>query len=256
MLRPAADQGGRHRAGDLQRLQDEPSRLAVSSPGSCFPPAAKILDNNKKINKGSSPRPSTKPATPVAAETHHEGLAAPAGFGVGSWHFCQRQALNTVVSAGGSCPPPAPSQPGRPGCRRFACRAPPCLSSRFVLHREKHFHYLKRGLRQLTEAYEVPAMPAVLPAFCSALRLGQTLRSRGRCRSRHWAFAGPNSITASPGAEVPNVPLGHIRPCGDALGQQQQLGALRGCLLPVPSAARALPAPARAPSSPTAPRPP
>ena len=33
-----------------------------------------------------------------------------------------------------------------------------CLS-RLVLQREKHFHYLKRGLRQLTDAYEVNFSP-------------------------------------------------------------------------------------------------
>ncbi|NXG53004.1 FNTB farnesyltransferase, partial [Psilopogon haemacephalus] len=36
--------------------------------------------------------------------------------------------------------------------------------SRFVLHREKHFHYLKRGLRQLTEAYE--CLDASRPWLC------------------------------------------------------------------------------------------
>lgn len=34
----------------------------------------------------------------------------------------------------------------------------PASCSRFILQREKHFHYLKRGLRQLTEAYEVPEL--------------------------------------------------------------------------------------------------
>ncbi|NWI62421.1 FNTB farnesyltransferase, partial [Todus mexicanus] len=34
----------------------------------------------------------------------------------------------------------------------------------FILHREKHFHYLKRGLRQLTEAYE--CLDASRPWLC------------------------------------------------------------------------------------------
>ncbi|XP_075282043.1 protein farnesyltransferase subunit beta isoform X4 [Opisthocomus hoazin] len=37
-------------------------------------------------------------------------------------------------------------------------------ASRFVLQREKHFHYLKRGLRQLTEAYE--CLDASRPWLC------------------------------------------------------------------------------------------
>ncbi|KFO80513.1 Protein farnesyltransferase subunit beta, partial [Cuculus canorus] len=37
-------------------------------------------------------------------------------------------------------------------------------TSRFILHREKHFHYLKRGLRQLTEAYE--CLDASRPWLC------------------------------------------------------------------------------------------
>ncbi|KAL8182954.1 UNVERIFIED_CONTAM: hypothetical protein K2H54_009225 [Gekko kuhli] len=36
--------------------------------------------------------------------------------------------------------------------------------SQFVLQREKHFHYLKRGLRQLTDAYE--CLDASRPWLC------------------------------------------------------------------------------------------
>uniref|UniRef100_A0A8C0I7G6 Prenyltransferase alpha-alpha toroid domain-containing protein n=1 Tax=Bubo bubo TaxID=30461 RepID=A0A8C0I7G6_BUBBB len=73
------------------------------------------------------------------------------------------QALSTVASARGSCPLSAGLS-----CLPALCLS--CLSSRFILQREKHFHYLKRGLRQLTEAYEVPVLPAallgVLPQSC------------------------------------------------------------------------------------------
>lgn len=56
------------------------------------------------------------------------------------------------------------------------CDAAPCLPCRFVLQREKHFHYLKRGLRQLSEAYEVPG---TAPAFCpGAPRLGDAFSLR------------------------------------------------------------------------------
>lgn len=55
-----------------------------------------------------------------------------------------------LMSAWGLCP--------------FLSQLPsPALPSRFALHREKHFHYLKRGLRQLTEAYEVLLLVAVPP---------------------------------------------------------------------------------------------
>ena len=43
------------------------------------------------------------------------------------------------------------------GCENSFTKAL-CLS-RLILQREKHFHYLKRGLRQLTDAYEVNALP-------------------------------------------------------------------------------------------------
>ena len=43
------------------------------------------------------------------------------------------------------------------GCEGSSTKAL-CLS-RLILQREKHFHYLKRGLRQLTDAYEVNASP-------------------------------------------------------------------------------------------------
>lgn len=46
---------------------------------------------------------------------------------------------------------------GSRGCESGFTKAL-CLP-RLILQREKHFHYLKRGLRQLTDAYEVNALP-------------------------------------------------------------------------------------------------
>ncbi|XP_009070032.1 PREDICTED: protein farnesyltransferase subunit beta-like, partial [Acanthisitta chloris] len=51
-------------------------------------------------------------------------------------------------------------------------------SSQYVLQREKHFHYLKRGLRQLTEAYEVLGMPDLSPwSHCVWMPAGRILHS-------------------------------------------------------------------------------
>ncbi|XP_068541620.1 protein farnesyltransferase subunit beta isoform X1 [Anas acuta] len=80
--------------------------------------------------------------------------------------------------------------------------ATPCLPCRLVLQREKHFHYLKRGLRQLSEAYE--CLDASRPWLCywilHSLELleepipdavaSDVCQFLSRCQSPHGGFGG------------------------------------------------------------------
>lgn len=87
--------------------------------------------------------------------------------------------------------------------------ATPCLPCRLVLQREKHFHYLKRGLRQLSEAYEVPG---TAPASCP----GAPLQPLGAALIITGCFPPRIPLSAGPGAggEVERDPLGHASPHG------------------------------------------